>query len=119
MPGLGGCRNEKNPESELASSMNRSSGTRIEPCAPMASNATPNAWSMMDPAEDMKNTARMLAPLIPSSFSRSDTGRSPIFNGSCRTRYTYVQDAAIAASTISDDGLVTMKNARTAAEKRK
>ena len=53
MPGLGGCRNEKNPESALASSMNRSSGTRIEPCAPMASRATPNAWSMMDPAEDM------------------------------------------------------------------
>ena len=67
----------------------------------------------------MKNTARMDAPLIPSSFSRSLTGRSPIFNGSVRTRYTYVQDAAIAASTISDDGLVTMKNARTAAEKRK
>ena len=47
----------------------------------MHSSATPNAWKMMF-VDDMKNTANRLAPLMPSSFSRSETGRSPILSGS-------------------------------------
>eukprot|EP00982_Pelagococcus_subviridis_P014666 31348-Pelagococcus_subviridis.AAC.2 len=84
-PGLGGCKNEKKPFSFALSSMKRSSGTRTALCAPMHSSATPIADNITLPAEDMKNTARMDAPDMPRNFSRSDTGRSPIFNGSVRT----------------------------------
>lgn len=119
IPGRGGCRNEKNPESAFASSMNKSSGTRMAPCAPTASMATPNAWSITEPADDMKNTAKIDAPLMPSIFSLSLTGRSPILSGSVLTKYTYVQLAAIAANTINELGLVIMKNANTSAEPRK
>ena len=115
MPGRGGCMNEKNPPSLPASSMNRSSGTLAAECAPMHSSATPNAWKITLPAEDMKKTARRDAPLIPRSFSRSETGRSPIFNGSVRTRYTYVHAAPTIERMISDVGLYRINAASTAA----
>jgi len=56
---------------------------------------------------------------MPSIFSRSLTGRSPIFSGSVLTKYTYVHEAAIKANTNNDDGLVMMKKANTSALPRK
>ena len=83
----------------------------------MHSSATPNAWKMMLPADDMKNTTNRLAPLMPSSFSRSETGRSPILSGSVRTRYTYVHAAPTRERMMSDVGLYRINAASTAAVK--
>ena len=57
IPARGGCRNEKKPPSVFASSMNKSSGTRMAPCAATAAVATPNACSITLPALDMKKMA--------------------------------------------------------------
>ena len=72
---------------------------------------------MMLPADDMKNTTNRLAPLMPSSFSRSEIGRSPILSGSVRTRYTYVHAAPMRERMMSDVGLYKMNAASTAAVK--
>jgi hypothetical protein len=75
--------------------------------------------SRWDSGKPRPAVPRMDAPDMPSIFSRSLTGRSPIFSGSVLTKYTYVHEAAIKANTNNDDGLVMMKKANTSALPRK